>query len=130
MHLEKYYKNLFLIGGIWNIGTGLPIFILSFFTDALYPVFGMEKPNSLIWLHVSLICIVIYGIGYILVYRDIESNHGIVIIGSLGRFSFFIITIFALVGNDANFLFLLLGIVDFIFVILNCEFLLNQRKNP
>lgn len=69
-----------------------------------------------------------YGIGYIMVSRDITKNHGIIFIGVIGKILFFIDCIIALLLNEGNFFLLLTGSVDLIFAILFIEFLLAAKK--
>ena len=128
MNSEKYYKNMFIGGAIYNIGAGLPLLIISFFTDSVYSIFGLDKPNYLLWIHFSFLCIIVFGIGYYMVSRNPESNQGIVLIGGIAKMCFFLLTTIAYLNEEANFLLLFTGIIDFIFVILFFEFLLKQRK--
>jgi hypothetical protein len=126
MNKEKYYKILFIIAALYNIVNAVAFIIVSIIATDLFPIFGVDIPPSMIWLQLSLILIALFGLGYILVSRDISKNHGLVFIGGLAKLSFFILTLIYFFQGDVNILILLLGTVDLIMVILFIEFLYSQ----
>ncbi len=123
-----FHRNMHFVAALWNIGAGLPILIASMFTEALFPIFGMSVPNNLMWLQFSLSIIIVWGIGYYLVSRNISRNHWILILGILVKAAYFFIGLIYLMSGEVNFLFLSTGIVDLIFVALFIEFLMNYKK--
>lgn len=128
MEKKNYYKYLFLIGAIWNLVLGLMFIALSPFADSLFPTFGMEVPPSLIFCHGYFGIAFIFGIGYYLVARDINKNHGIVILGVLGKFYVVILFLIYFILGYTNFLPVALGIGDLIFACLFVEFLISFKK--
>ena len=125
----NYYKILFLIAGIWNLGAGILCWIGSvFMPDMFFKMFGMPSPASLFPFHAMFWLILAFGIGYIIVSRDITKNHGIILIGMLAKILFFIDCIITLSLKEANIMLLGTGIVDLIFAILFIEFLLKTKK--
>ena len=84
-------------------------------------------PPSMIWLQLTLFLILIFGIGYILVARDLEKNQGIVLTGALAKLTFFIIALTYYIFGDVNILIVLLGGIDLVMVILFIEFLLKNK---
>ncbi len=128
MDKKSYYRGMLFVAALWNIGAGLPILIASMFTEALFPIFGMSVPNNLMWLQFSLSIIIVWGIGYYLVSRNISRNHWILILGILVKAAYFFIGLIYLMSGEVNFLFLSTGIVDLIFVALFIEFLMNYKK--
>ena len=129
MKNAKYYKILFLIAGIWNIGAAIPCWTGSvFMPDTFFKMFGMPPAVSLFPFHAMFWFILALGIGYIIVSRDIAKNHGIIFIGMLAKILFFIDCIITLISKEANIMLLTTGIVDLIFAVLFIEFLLKTRK--
>ena len=129
MDKEKYYKYLFLLAACYNILNALIFIIVSLLKDpAIFILFGVLMPNSMAWLQLSLLLILIFGIGYIIVAMDISQNHGIVIIGGISKVVFFIITVIYLGLSEVGIMVVLLGGVDILFVCLFAEFLLKYNK--
>ena len=128
MNKEKYYKILFLVAALYNIINSVIFILVSLVATDLFPLFGVEIPPSMIWLQLSLILIALFGLGYILVSRDISKNHGLVLIGGLAKLSFFLLTVIYFFVGDVSILIVMLGGIDLIMVILFIEFLIYYSK--
>ncbi|MBP7736152.1 MAG: hypothetical protein KA369_09295 [Spirochaetes bacterium] len=129
MNRSAYYKNLFLIGGIWNIAAAFPVWLGGILMPEFsFGFFGINPPAVLFPYHAMFWFIIAFGIGYLIVSRDITKNHGVVVIGITAKTLFFIDCVITLALNQANVLLLLVGTVDMIFVSLFVEFLLSVRK--
>ncbi len=129
MKNTKYYKILFLIGGIWNIGAAIICWIGSIFMPSLFfKMFGMPSPASLFPFHAMFWFIMTFGIGYIMVSRDISKNHVVILVGMLGKIIFFIDCLMTLLLKEANIMLLFTGIIDLVFAVLFIEFLLKSKK--
>ena len=129
MDKEKYYKYVFLVAACYNILNGLIFIIISLLKDAaIFTTFGVPMPNSMIWLQLSLLLILILGLGYVIVAMDISQNHGLVIIGGISKVVFFIITLIYFGLSEVGIMVVLLGGVDILFVCLFTEFLLKYNK--
>ena len=128
MNKEKYYKILFIVSALYNIINAVTFILVSIVATDLFPLFGVEIPPSMIWLQLSLILIALLGVGYIMVSRDISKNHGLVLIGSLAKLSFFLLTLIYFFLGDVSILIVLLGGIDLIMVFLFIEFLIFQSK--
>jgi len=125
---RKYYKGVFIFAALYNIINAIIFIIISIMATDMFSTFGVEIPPSMVWLQLSLILILIFGIGYIIVSRNLEENHGIVIIGAIAKTMFFLLSILYFVLGDINILIVLLGSVDIITVVLFVEFLFNFKK--
>jgi len=129
MDKATYYKALFLFGGIWNIGGAIPAWLGAILVpDLAFAYAGMSAPAVLFPYHAMYSFIVTFGIGYIIVSRDITKNHGIVVLGIIGKTLFFIACATAFVRNEANLMVLLTGIVDILFACLFLEFLISAKR--
>ena len=91
MRKIKYYKILFLVAGIWNLVAAITCWLGSIIsTELFFGLFGMPVPSSLFPFHAMFWFVVIFGVGYFIVSRDINKNHGIILIGLLGKTIFFL----------------------------------------
>jgi len=129
MKNTSYYKILFLVAGLWNLGAAIPCWLGGvIMPDFTFGIFDMPAPSSLFHFHAMFGFILIFGIGYIMVSRDIAKNHGIIFLGLLGKILFFIDCIFALILKEANLMLVFVGIIDLIFAVLFIEFLLSAKR--
>ena len=119
---------MFLSAAIWNWIIGLTLLMLSFFIPNMLPLFGVETPPSLVFLQMLFILVIIFGIGFFIVYLDIEKNQGIVLMSIFEKVSFFFVFLIYFILGDVNFLVLLLNIIDLIFGMLFIEFIINMKR--
>lgn len=121
MDIDKYYKSMFLIAGIWNLAVGV-IFIL--FYPILFPLMGITMPISPMWIQLALLLVIVFGIGYIFAALDPEGNKGIVRIGAIGKIIVFcLFTWYATHGEPL--IIISFAIVDLIFGLLFVEFIVR-----
>ena len=128
MEKKEYYKYLFLLASVWNWAVAISLLILSLAAPNIITNFGVEIPPSLVFLQMLFILVGIFGIGFILVYRDINTNHGIIQMSVVEKVSFFVVFLIYFIIGDVGMLVLLLVIVDLVFGLLFIEFLLNFKK--
>lgn len=129
MSKSTYYKSLFFIAGLWNLGGAIPSWLGAVFVpDLAFGNLGITPPAVLFPYLAMYAFIFTFGIGYIIVSRDIAKNHGIVVLGIVGKTLFFIHCVIAFVLKEANVMLLLTGIGDMVFVGLFVEFLLSVRR--
>ncbi|HUX98506.1 MAG TPA: hypothetical protein VMV49_03015 [Candidatus Deferrimicrobium sp.] len=125
----RYYRKLFLIGAIWNWFVAILLLLISLFMiDLAASLLGMEIPPSLIWIHLIIGLIFAYGVGYYIIARDLTKNHGLVIIGIMEKYLFFIIFLIYYIFGDININAVLLVVPDFIFGCLYLEFIFDYKK--
>jgi hypothetical protein len=90
----------------------------------------MTAPPSLFFFHATIWFIVALGIGYFIVSRDINKNHGIVVLGVLTKISFGIDAIATVAMAEAGDTLLVFGVIDLLFAVLFAEFLFWTKKQP
>jgi len=136
MDFDKYYKSMFLIAGIWNIGLGL---IIMLFYPILFPLMGITMPNSSMWIQATLLLVIVFGVAFIFVSLNPEDNKSIVRIGAIEKIAFFILfywyatngsplTLFVnpiLFFTTLNLNILMIAIVDLAFGLLFIEFIVR-----
>jgi len=128
MEKKEYYKYLFLLASVWNWAVSISLLVLSLVIPNIIVDFGVKIPPSLVFLQMLFVLVGIFGVGFIIVYRDIESNHGIVQMSVIEKVSFFVVFLIYFIIGDVGLLVLMLVIVDLVFGLLFIEFLLNFKK--
>ena len=126
---KKYYKNMFLCAGLWNFVVGL-IFLLAsiIMLPTLVASYDLEVPPSSFFIHGFLVLVIVLGIGFFIVSKDISKNHGIVQMSVVEKFLIFIVFLIYFLMGDFNFLMFIPAIVDLILGILFLEFVINIKK--
>ena len=119
---------MFLIGAIWNWVIAIPFLLNSFLNPSALLDNIKTLPPSLIFIHMVIILVIIFGIGFFIVSRDITKNHGIVQMSVIEKFSFFIVFLNYFLIGDIYLPLLLIVIVDLVFGILYLEFLISYKK--
>ncbi len=119
---KKYYIYMIIIGAIWNIIISLLIFLGSFFANP-----GLNE-LGLVYYQMFSMVVLLFGIGYYLVGRDLENNHAIISLGVIGKILVFIFMLTYYILGVVDAISLFTGIIDFIFAILFIEFLVNFKK--
>ncbi len=119
---KKYYMYILIIGAIWNIIISLLIFLGSFFANP-----GLNELGFVYYQMFSVV-VLLFGVGYYLVGRDLENNHAIISLGVIGKILVFIFMLTYYILGVVDVISLFTGIIDFVFGILFIEFLVNFKK--
>ncbi len=130
MERRGYYKIMFFVAGVENIVAALPLWFLGLSGPEAFALFDMTAPPSLFFFHATMWFIVVFGVGYLLVGRDIGKNHGIVVLGVLSKTAFGIDVIAVVALAEAAPVLLVFGIWDLLFAVLFAEFLVWTGKQP
>lgn len=125
MPKQDYYRKLFFWGAIWNFMATVP-FVLGY--RMLFPLLGMASPRYPVFLLMFLGLCFVFGLGYYWVSLDIEQNHGIVMMGILGKTLVFVGLFWASVTGQVHVILLGPGLVDLIFALLYVEFLRTVKR--
>ena len=117
----KQVKALFLIGSIYDIFAGLGF---ALFFKPIYEMFNVELPNHAGYVQLCGLLIMIFGIGFYLVYKDPVRNLSLIMLGILMKAAFVIVVFgHTLLGSvpvlyvpfaGADLLFLLLFIAAYV----------------
>ncbi len=129
MKVERrvFYKYFFLFVAIWNWAIGLSFIFL--WSD-LATHFGLTMPSTPIWIELFLWFVFILGFGYFLVSRDLNSNHGFILVGLLTKITVFIYFTYYLAVGEINLLLFLMSVVDLVSACIMIEFLFHFKKAP
>jgi hypothetical protein len=124
---ETFYKKVFLIGALWNIGGGAGIVL---FTGWIFSSANLTPPQPSVFYYSWIALFVTFGIGYYMVYLDMYGNKNLAILGMIGKSSFAAIFLagFATMPGQIPGVFLIAVIGDLVFVVLYGMFLNFARK--
>ena len=122
MEKTVYYKYMFIIGAIWNLAVAIPLLIMSYIITTGLSTLG------LIYYQAFLNSVILFGFGYYIVGRDINKNHGIVLLGIIGKILVFIFFLTYFILGIMTIFEVLAGTIDLIFACLFIEFLIKFEK--
>ncbi len=125
MKRMAYYKKLFFVGALWNWAAAL-LFLAAW--RQIFNLLGMAELNYPIALHLFLALVIVFGIGYYWVSRDLGNNDNIVRLGIIGKTLVFIIILYHSIRGNVHWAMNTAGGVDLIFAILYLEFLSYKKK--
>ena len=114
---------MFLAKGLYNIVVSLTLLI---FADRFLPLMGIPAGNAAYPQMCLLLCLA-FGIGYVIVGLDVDSNAGIVVIGILGQVSVFATVICQWRSGAVYGPAVLSGVIDLAFALGFAVFLWTRR---
>jgi len=126
MPRQTYYRNLFLVSAAWNLllaGSALLLQLWQFIAAGTALLPGWQFPIGYLY----FVCV--FGFGYYLVAKDIDNNHGLVILGILGKVGVFVIFMADYLWGAGDITQTLIGGVDLLFAFLFVEFLYTYRQH-
>ncbi len=129
---EKYYRVLFLIAAVYDIGLGI---IFTFFHE---PAFGMlsiadKLPEFRGYLSLIGAFLFVIGCAYWLIFRgDLRRNRDLIAVGALYKLAYSATAFYYFAaGNVPHVIFVaVFGVADFIFLILMLECSMFLRRAP
>ena len=127
MNKAIYYKYLFIFTGSCNIILVLIFAILAPFENFLN-FFGLQKPDTYLWIYSFLLLAGVFGFMYILVGLDITKSHIAVSTGIISQVLYFIILLVFFILGDCNWILFLVGLIELVFAGLFIEFYINFKK--
>jgi len=70
MEKGNFYKKVYLIGALWNWVLGISFIFATFFMKFAFRWFGIELPNTFVWMHLFFILFFYLGFVNYAVYKD------------------------------------------------------------
>ncbi len=130
---DKAFIRIFFISAIWNFSASIPGFA---FPRIMIPiVFGpsasdliLNNTYAYIGFHFTMFSVLLFALGYYIVYLDITKNHGIVLLGAIGKFFFFSYYTYEYLRGNATLFLLSMVTVDMIFGFIFLHFLWLKRS--
>lgn len=87
---ERFYRRMFLAGAIWNLAGGVAILAL---TGWIFGRQGLEAPHPPAYYHAWIALFMTFGLGYLMIWRDMYGNKNLVLLGAIGKIAFAVIFI-------------------------------------
>ncbi|MFC1789388.1 hypothetical protein ACFLYY_00165 [Patescibacteria group bacterium] len=123
---ESYYKKLFLTAAFYDFILGISFL---FFYKPLFRFLEIPLPSNPSYLSLSAAFVLVLGIAYYFIYKNIRANRDLAIIGTIYKLAYIVIGIYYLLLNLVpHLIFLAFAVIDFVFLVLFIEFLLYTKN--
>lgn len=127
---NEFWKKMFFLSSVWNIGIGLTGLCFYDFTIRLLFGPGAVTDNllALIFYRFFMIAVILFGVGYYVVSRDLLANRAIIWLGLIAKLIiFFTLVYYYALGQATRFsVFGCSG--DFVFSLLFILFLYQSKE--
>jgi hypothetical protein len=123
----RYYRWVFLGAAVWNmLAAGAVLFLL---TNAKFrQETGFPGPADRISSQLLASCLLVFGLGYYWVSRDLSRNRDLVLMGLIGKPIVFLVFLGPAVAGEIPIRLVFPSIVDLLFGVLFLEFLVRTRE--
>jgi hypothetical protein len=125
-----FWGKMFFAGALWNIGIGL--YGLLFYDFSMKMLFGAQAITAnlltLIFFRFFMIAVIIFGVGYYIVSRDLSANRAVVWMGLAAKLIIFFTFVYYYFLGQASWFSVFGCSGDFAFSILFILFL-HQTKD-
>ena len=124
------WQKMFFIGALWNIGIG--VIGLCFYGWAITMLFGAgavtDNLLALIFFRFFMIAVILFGIGYYVVSRDLRANRAIVWLGLIAKLIIFFTFVYYYALGQATWFSVFGCSGDFVFAISFILFLYQTKE--
>jgi hypothetical protein len=123
----RYYRALFVAAAVWNL---LALFGVLFVLEnsKVRTALGFPGAPDNIALQLLASCLLLFGLGYYWVSRDLSRNHDLVWLGVIGKPLVFIVFFWQAVAGHIPARLAAPSMLDLLFGVLFAEFLLRYGK--
>jgi hypothetical protein len=111
----KGIKTVFLIAALYDIILGI---VFGLFFKPVYNSFGAELPNHAGYIQLAAAYILVFGIGFYLVYKDPVRNQAIITLGILMKLVFVVIVLGHLLIDTIPPFYIPFALLDVVFLLL------------
>lgn len=127
---SDFWQKMFFIGALWNISIGL--IGLCFYNFAMRMLFGDQAVTdnllTLIFFRFFMLAVIIFGVGYYIVSRNLWANRAVVWMGLTAKLVIFFTFIYYYLRGQASWFSVFGSSGDFAFSILFILFLYQIRE--
>jgi hypothetical protein len=124
------WEKMFVVGALWNIGIGLCG--LFFYDFSIKMLFGVQAVTgnllTLIFFRFFMIAVIIFGVGYYIVSRDLNANRAVVWLGLAAKLIIFFTFVYYYILGQATWFSVFGCSGDFTFSILFIIFLYQTKE--
>ncbi|MCK5841409.1 MAG: hypothetical protein KAH31_04530 [Candidatus Sabulitectum sp.] len=126
---DRFYSRMFLLAALWNVIA--TVAGLAFYQFQLQLFFGSEAYTNCfyqaLFYRIAITAVLIFGIGYYMVSRQITANRGIVWLGALGKLSLFCAFTCFFISGKVTAIAFVLALGDLVWATLFLMFLFQTR---
>ncbi len=130
---DRVWSRFFLVAAIWNLYFSITAIIMRDFN--LYVFFGEETVSllngnyyAIVFYNLMWAAVLVFGIGFYLVSRDVNRNNGIVLLAIIGKLCFLVYYAIMYAESKCTIWGLLGVVADNIFALLFSYFLVQKRQ--
>jgi hypothetical protein len=122
----RYYRSVFFSAAVWNtLSAGAVLFLLT--SAKFRREMGFLGPPDTLSLQLLASCLLVFGVGYYWVSRDLSRNRDLVRLGVIGKPLVFLVFCGHALAKQIPMQLIIPSIVDLLFGVLFLEFLVRTR---
>ena len=120
------YRNLFLLAALYDIVLGAAFIFLN---DPILDALAITPPDNKSYIHLSAVFVLVQGLSYLFVYRDLAGNVDMIQVGIIYKAAYIAVAIYYLAIDElVHSVFLLFAMLDVAFMGLFIAALLALKK--
>jgi hypothetical protein len=126
MRNRGFFRGLFLVAAVYDLVLGVAFFLLY---PWVYGMLDIALPTEPAYLHAAAGFVFVQGIMYLLVYRNMERNVDLVLVGAIYKAVYSGVAFYHWGTNTLpHTVFAVFGFLDLIFLVLFVYFLVEARR--
>ena len=118
-----FFERIFLFAGIYNIGAAITFI---FGHKWLFPLINNSDLHFPSFMFLAFAFVFVFGIGYLIVSKDLSKNHDIVRLGILSKVLAFFVIIHGCIMNNLPSILYVAAFIDLMWAFIFLHFI---RKN-
>ncbi len=120
------WRSFFLVAAVYDIGLGLAFLVAG---ETILDAIGMTLPPHIAYIQLAAVFIVVQGLSYLLPWRDLEANRGVIWVGVVYKATYAALVAWYLVlGQLPSAFFVPWAVVDLGFMLGFLWFLRGSRR--
>lgn len=121
----SFYRGLFLVAALYDLVLGAAFLLLY---PPIYGILGIPLPTEPAYLQASAAFVLVQGIMYLLVYRNMMRNVDLVLVGAIYKGAYALVAFYnGAMGTLPHPIFLVFGALDVVFLIFFVMFLVECK---
>lgn len=125
MQHRAFFRGFFLLAALYDLVLGVAFFFLY---RPVYGLLGIPLPTEPAYLHAAAAFVFVQGIMYLLVYRDMQRNWDLVLVGAVYKAAYTGVAFYHWgLGTLPHPIFALFGVLDLLFLM---GFIVFMRRFP
>ena len=120
---SSFFERVFLLAGIYNIGAAITFIFGQKWLFHLIKIYDLNFPS---FAFLAFAFVFVFGIGYLIVSKDLSKNHDIVRLGILSKILAFFVILHGCVMNILPSILYSAAFIDLIWALIFIQFI---RKN-